>query len=286
MSETKHQSPETQLSPHRVVIEPISGWQLVDWKDLVKRRDLLYFLVWRDIKARYAQSIFGIGWAIINPIVQMLIYTVIFGVLTQIPSDGVPYPIFSYTALVPWTYFSSAITRASNSTVNSIHLMGKVYFPRLFLPLAAVVDAFVDFLIALVILFFMMLLFQVEPTASIVFLPLLIAIMVLAALGIGLMLSAFAVQYRDIAYAMGAAVRLLMYFSPVIYSANIVPGQFRLIYALNPMVGVIEGFRSALLGTNPMPWGFIGIGATSTFLFLVVGLLYFRRREHLFADIA
>ena len=266
-------------------IKPESGWQFVDLRELIKYKDMLFFLVWRDIKARYAQSALGFGWAVISPVVQMVIFTIIFGYLANISSDGVPYPIFSYTALVPWTFFGNALGASSRSMIGAISLIGKVYFPRLILPIAAVLDKFVDFSIALVLLFFLMLMFKVVPTIWILFVPVLILIMILAASGLGLLASAFAIQYRDVAYGMEFGVRVMMYLSPVIYPVSIVPEQLRLLYGLNPMVGIIEGFRSALLGTNPMPWDLIALSTIMSVIFFIIGLALFQRRQHIFADV-
>lgn len=246
---------------------------------------MLLFLIWRDVKTRYAQSILGLGWALVNPVVQMLIFTVIFGNLTQMSSDGAPYAVFSYTALVPWTYFANALTGSSQSLSNAVYLISKVYFPRLILPLATVLDRLVDFGIALSLLFVLMLIFQVTPTVWVLFLPVLILIMVLSVTGLGLIASSLAIQFRDVSYGMSLGSRILMYLSPVIYPASIVPEQLRLIYALNPMVGVIEGFRSALLGTNPMPWDLIAVSGFVSIILLLLGLIVFQSREHLFADI-
>ena len=269
----------------KTVIEPKSGWRWVDWGELWQYRDLFAFLVWRDIKTRYAQSILGIGWAVIQPVFSMIVFTIVFGNLAKISSDGVPYAIFNYTALVPWTYFSNALTASTGSLVASKNLITKVYFPRLVVPIAPVLGKLVDFGIALLILFGMMVWFRIPPTIWALALPLLVALMMLTATGLGMWLTALSVQYRDINYAMGFLVTLLMYAAPVVYPASSVPEQFRWLYALNPMVGVIEGFRSALLGTNPMPWDFIGIGAGVAVVLLVSGILYFRRMEKTFADV-
>ncbi|MCB9129172.1 MAG: ABC transporter permease, partial [Ardenticatenales bacterium] len=259
------------------IIEPPSGWRLIDWRELWRYRDLFYFLVWRDIKTRYAQSILGIGWAVIQPVFSMIIFTIVFGNLAKVSSDGVPYAIFSYAALVPWTYFSSALTGASGSLTASANMLTKVYFPRLVIPLAPVLGKLVDFGIALIILFGMMLWFQIAPTIWALSLPLLVLLMIMTAAGMGMWLTALSVQYRDINYAMSFAVQLLMYAAPVVYPASAVPDRFRLLYGLNPMAGVIEGFRSALLGTNPMPWDLLVPGTIMALLILVSGALYFRR---------
>ena len=263
------------------IIEPTPGWKAIDFKELYRYRDMLRFLTWRSIKVLYAQSAIGIGWAVIQPLFSMLVFTVVFGWFAKIDSDGVPYSLFSLAALVPWTYFSNALLEAGSSLVSQSQMLSKVYFPRLVLPLSGVLAKLVDFCIAMLMLFY-----RVFPTWNCLFLPLLILIMLASALGIGLWLTAMAIQYRDIKHALSFVVQLAMYASPVIYSANIIPERFRYFYAINPMVGVIEGFRSALLGTGRMPWDLIAIGSASATVFLVSGLFYFRRQERVFSDVA
>jgi lipopolysaccharide transport system permease protein len=274
-----------QPAPEMTVIEPQSGWQLINWRELWRYRDLFYFLVWRDVKTRYAQSILGIGWAVIRPIFSMVVFTVVFGNLAKVSSDGVPYPIFSYAALVPWTYFSSALTGASGSLVSARGMISKVYFPRLIIPTAQVLGKLIDFAIALLILFGLMAWFRMPPTIWALTLPLLVLLMMLTAAGLGMWLTALAVQYRDINYGLSFAVQLLMYAAPVVYPASLIPRQYRLLYGLNPMAGVIEGFRSALLGTNPMPWDLLSVGTIVAILIFTSGALYFRRMERVFADV-
>ena len=269
----------------KTIIDADQRPKLIDWQELWRYRDLFYFLIWRDIKTRYAQSVLGIGWAIIQPLFSMVVFTIVFGNLAKVSSDGVPYAIFSYTALVPWTYFSSALTDSTNSLVNASNMITKVYFPRLVLPIAPVFGKLIDFGIAMVILVGFMVYFQIAPTVWALFLPYLILLMILAAAGIGMWLTAMAIQYRDIRYAMSLVVTLLMYAAPVVYPASSVPENWRIWYALNPMVGVIEGFRASLLGTTAMPWDFILVGSISAFVFFFSGLVYFRRMEKIFADV-
>lgn len=268
------------------VIERRSAWQLVDWRELYEYRDLFYFLVWRGVKVRYAQSALGIGWAVIQPLFSMVVFTIIFGKLAQISSDGVPYAVFSFAALVPWTYFSGALTEGTASLVTNANMISKVYFPRMILPLASVVAKLVDFTIGMLILFGLMIWFGTWPTAGILALPLLVLLMMVTAAGIGMWLTALAVQYRDVNYAIGFVVQLLMYAAPVVYPTTLIPERLQLLYALNPMVGVIEGFRSALLGTRPMPWSFLAVGAVTALIVALSGALYFRMRERVFADVA
>jgi lipopolysaccharide transport system permease protein len=264
------------------IIKPSSGWEIVNIAELKEYRDMFYFLVWRDIKARYAQSVLGIGWAIIQPVVSMIVYTIIFGTLVKVDSDGAPYAIFSYVALVPWTFFAGSITASTSSLTGMIT---KIYFPRLILPLASILSKGVDFCISFVILGGLLFYYQVKPTVWIFSLPLLVIVLMLTAVGIGLWLSALSVQYRDVRYGLSFGVQLLMYAAPVVYPASLIPDQYRLFYAINPMVGVIEGFRSALLATNPMPWDLISIGLISTMIIVLSGALYFKRREKFFADV-
>jgi lipopolysaccharide transport system permease protein len=271
--------------PH-VILRPRTGWQLIDFRELIQYRDLFYFLVWRDIKVRYAQSVLGIGWAIIQPVFSMIIFTIIFGRLANIGSDGVPYAIFSFTALVPWAYFSNAMTDSSSSLITSAEMLKKIYFPRIMIPLTAILAKLVDFTIAFILLLLLMPFFGITPTWQAIFIPLLIVLMTLSAAGIGMWLTALAIQFRDVRYGLNFAVQLLMYASPVVYSVTLIPENLRIFYALNPLVGVIEGFRSALLGTNPMPWDYIGIGAVVAVLLFVSGAFYFRRMEKVFADVA
>jgi lipopolysaccharide transport system permease protein len=269
-----------------ILIHKTSGWRLVDFGELYHYRDLLWFLTWRNIKVLYAQSIIGIGWAVLQPLFSMLVFTLVFGMFAKMNSDGVPYALFSFCALVPWSYFSNALLDSGNSLVNQADMLSKVYFPRLVLPLSSVLSKLVDLVIALGVLFGMMLIYQRPPTWQIVFLPLLIAIMTLTAAGMGMFLSSLAIQYRDIKHAMTFIVQLLMYTTPVVYPTTLVPEWLQPYYAMNPMVGVIEGFRAALLGTREMPWGWIAIGAITSSLIFMAGLLQFRQQERVFADVA
>lgn len=271
---------------NKTIIEPRTGWQPIDWKELWQYKDLFYFLVWRDVKTRYAQSVLGIGWAVIQPVFSMIVFTIVFGKLARINSDGVPYAIFSYTALVPWTYFSGALTSSSGSLLSASGMMTKVYFPRLVIPLSPVISKLVDFTIAFIILLGMMAFFGFYPTIQMIYIPLLVLLMMLTASGMGMWLTAMAIQYRDIKYAMSFFVQLLMYGAPVVYPASNVPEQFRLLYGCFPMAGVIEGFRSILLQTNPIPWDLIGVGSLVASLLFISGAFYFRRMEQYFADVA
>lgn len=281
--------------PPPLVIRARPGWRGVDVRELWAYRDLFQFLAWRHIRARYAQSALGVGWAIVQPLTSMLIFTVVFGKLARVESDGGPYALFSFAALVPWTYFGNAVTDGAGSLVGNTSLLTKVYFPRLILPLSAVVAKLVDFTIALGVLFLLTAVFRVAPNWNVLWLPALTGLMVVAAVGLSTWLTALAIQYRDVKHATAFLVHLLMYASPVIYSTNAIPEEFaaggvtvnpRLLYALNPMVGVIEGFRAAVLGDRPMPWDYLAVGTVSAFLIAATGCVYFRSRERLFADVA
>jgi lipopolysaccharide transport system permease protein len=268
-----------------VVIGARRGLFDLELRALADYRDLFYFLVWRDIKARYAQSVLGAGWAVVQPIFSMIVFTVVFGNLAKIDSDGVPYAIFSLTALVPWTFFSNALTSSTASLTSSAGMLSKIYFPRLVIPMSAVISKLVDFSIALVLVFVLMAWFRIVPTVWILMLPMLVLLMALTAAGAGMWLSSLSVQYRDVNYGINFIAQLLMYASPVVYPASLIPDKYRLVYAINPMVGVIEGFRSALLGANPMPWDLIAAGSATAVVLAVSGAIYFCRTERIFADV-
>ena len=268
------------------VIEPRSGWRLIDWKELGEYSDLFFFLTWRHIKVRYAQSAIGIGWAVVQPLFYMLVFTVVFGRLARIQSDGAPYAVFAFTALVPWTYFANAVSEGAASLIVNANMISKIYFPRLILPMSIVVARLADFAIALVILAALMAWYHIIPGERIAILPLLILLMVLTAAGLGLWLAALAVQYRDVNYATTFGMQLLMYAAPVVYPVSLVPADVQMLYAVNPMVGVIEGFRAVLLETRPVPWDFIAIGSVTALIVAVSGAFYFRRKEQIFADVA
>jgi homopolymeric O-antigen transport system permease protein len=278
-------APDDEL-PIVKIIEARRGWRVIDWGELCQYRDLFRFLIWREVKVRYAQSAIGIGWAIIEPVFSMLVFTIIFGQLAKVNSDGAPYAVFSFAALVPWTYFSNALVDGVNCLVSEANMLRKIYFPRMLMPLSAVVAKLVDFGIAMLVLFGLMGWYHVVPTWNVLLLPLPIILMMVTAAGLGLWLTALAVQYRDVKHAMSFVVRILMYAAPVVYPASLIPERYQLVYALNPMVGVIEGFRAALLGTRAMPWNLLAVGTLSAAIIAVLGTLYFRGRERLFADVA
>lgn len=270
-----------------LVIQPSGRWSGINVRELWAYRGLFFFLVWRDIKVRYAQTVLGAGWAIVQPVLTMVIFTVVFGHFAKIPSDGAPYPVFSLAALVPWTYFSAALSGASNSLVSSTNLITKVYFPRLVVPLAPVLAGLVDFAVGLGILAAFMVAYGVTPTfAALPLLLVLIVSMMLTASGIGCWLAALNIQYRDVKYVVPFLVQVWMYASPVVYGMSMVPERYRLAYGLNPMAGVIEGFRAVLLGKESLPVGTIALSLAVGAVFFVSGVLYFRRMEHIFADVA
>lgn len=278
--------PEAFHGPE-LVIEPTPGWRAVDLGELVRHADMLRFMIWRDIRGRYAQSALGIGWAVVQPLATALIFTVVFGRVAGVSSDGSPYALFVYCGLVPWTYFSAALTSAATSLTLNASMLSKIYFPRLILPLAAAVGKLVDLAIASVVLVGFLAWFGVVPSpVAVVAVPALLAMLVLAVLGLGLWLSSLAVQYRDVAYSLTFGIQLLMYVSPVVYSAQKVPAAYRPLYGLNPVAGVVEGLRAVLLGSHPFPWDLVGPGLATTLVLLVTGLFYFRRAERLFADVA
>lgn len=270
---------------HRTVIKPPSGWLSLDLREVWAYRELLFLLSWRDVSVRYKQSLVGIGWAVIQPVMTMLIFTLVFGKFAKLPSEGVPYPIFTYCALLPWNYFARSLGDSSNSLVGSANLVTKVYFPRLVLPLSKVFAGLIDFGVAFVILLGMMVWYRVTPTTGLLLLPVFIFFAMLIALAVGLWLTALNVKYRDIKFVVPFLTQFWMYASPVAYSATIVPEQWRWIYGLNPMVGVIEGFRWALLGKAAPNLGMMVLSLGIVLLIFVSGLFYFKRMEKTFADI-
>jgi lipopolysaccharide transport system permease protein len=267
-----------------IVIEPAHGWQALELSDLWRYRELLYFLTWRDIKVRYKQTILGAAWAVLQPLLTMVIFSIIFGQLAKLPSEGLPYPIFTYTALLPWQLFAFALTNSSNSLVGSQNLVSKVYFPRLVIPIASVLPGLVDFAISFVVLLGMLFYFQIPLTARVLLLPLFLLLALGTALGVGLWLSALNVEYRDIRYVVPFLTLFWQYATPVAYSSSLIPAEWRLLYGLNPMTGVVEGFRWALLGRGDIG-GLLWVSIIIIVVLLVTGLVYFKRMETTFADV-
>ena len=271
-----------------IVIEPSRGVAALQLGALWEYRELLGFLVWRDVKVRYKQTALGVAWIVVQPLVSMVIFSVLFGYLLQAPSNGVPYPIFAYAGLLPWTYFAGSLTRASQSLVGSANLITKVYFPRLVIPLSGVVGGLVDFGVASLVLAGLMVWYRVPPTANIVWLPAFLLLAMATALGFGLWLGALNVRYRDVNYLVPFLVQIWMYVTPVIYSVTLIPERYRWLLALNPMTGVVEGFRWALLGgvmdAEP-PGALFAVSVAITLVVLVSGAVFFRSTERTFADI-
>lgn len=272
-------------TPPLTAIRPSRGWISLDLRALWEYRELLYFLTWRDIKVRYKQTVLGAAWAILQPLFTMVVFSLFFGKLAGIPSDEIPYPIFSYTALVPWQFFASGLTQSSNSLVGSANLISKVYFPRLVIPISAVLSGGVDFVIAFIVLLGMMLFYGIAPTWNALWLPSLMLLALITSLGVGLWLTAMNVQFRDVRYAVPFLVQAWMFATPIAYPSSLLDEPWRTLYGLNPMVGVVEGFRWALLGTDTAPGPIIGVSAVVAVGLLISGAFYFRRMEKTFADV-
>ena len=275
---------KTDIDTTVSIIKPPSGWNFIDIKELVEYRDLFFFLVWRNIKVMYAQTVMGFSWAIINPFFQIIVFSVIFGKVANVNTDGIPYLLFSTVAVIPWTYMSDAMTASSASLVSGQNMLGKVYFPRLIFPLTSVLSKMVDFSISLLLLIAIMAYFRVEPTWNLLFLPVLAIFMMILPAGIGMWLSALAIRYRDVKFMMSYVLRMLIYTAPIVYSASSIPEKYRFIYSLNPIVGIIEGYRACLLGTA-MPWEYIVPGLITSILLFISSAIYFKRMERVFVDV-
>jgi lipopolysaccharide transport system permease protein len=267
------------------VIGPARGWAMIDLRELWDYRELLYFLTWRDVKVRYKQAVLGVAWAAIQPLLTMIVFTLFFGMLAGVPSDGVPYAAFSFAALVPWTFFAHGLTQSSNSLVASQSLITKVYFPRLAIPFATVLSGLVDFAVAFAILLGIMAWFGILPTARILWVPPLLLLALVTAIGVGLWLSALNVRYRDVRYTVPFLTQLWLFATPIAYPSSLLPEPWRTIHGLNPMAGVVEGFRWALLGTSVPPGPIVAASAAAAVAVFVGGLFYFRHMERSFADV-
>ncbi len=278
-----------RTAPH-IIIKAQSGWSGFNLKEFWQYRDLLYFMVLRDITVIYKQSVLGFAWALINPVFSMLVFTIVFGTLAGVPSDGIPYPIFSYAALIPWTYFSNALNASGSSLVTNSSIFTKVYFPRLIIPLTPVLSKLADFGISFLLLIILMIYYQYLPSWQLLYLPLLIGIMMMTTFGLGMWTAALAIQYRDVKFALTFVIPLLMYAAPVVFPASLIEEKFGyqayLLYGLYPMSGVIEGFRAAIVPGKTMPWDLIGMGALSSTVLLLIGGTVFRKMENKFADVA
>lgn len=275
---------EHEAKNRTVILTPDTGWSKQVLQELWEYRDLFYFLVWRNIKVLYAQTILGFMWAILNPAIQIAIFTLIFGKIAKIPTDDIPYLLFVTLAIIPWTYMSESMVASSQSLVMDQNILGKVYFPRLIYPSTPVLAKLVDFSISLLIVIPIMIYYSIAPTWNLLFLPLFVLLMMSVPLGVGLWLSALAIRYRDVKFAMGFGIRMLMYTAPIVYSSSSIPEVYRLLYSLNPLVAVIEGFRSCLLGV-PYEWQYIIPGAIVAVLILISGAFYFKRVERVFVDV-
>lgn len=279
-----------QVSQRRVElptfhIDPPSSWVPIDFRELWNYRELLYFLTWRDVKVRYKQTALGATWAIIQPVFMMIVFTLFFGKLAKVPSDNIPYSVFTFSALLPWELFSHALTESGNSLVGNQNLISKVYFPRLVVPISAVLGGLVDFVIAFGILILLMFYYGIVPGWAIITLPAFILLAVVTALSVGLWLSALNVQYRDVRYTMMFLIQFWLFATPVAYPSSLVPEKWRILYGLNPMVGVVEGFRWALLRKATAPGWSLLVSCAVVLVLLTAGLYYFRRMEQQFADI-
>lgn len=267
------------------VIEPPRGWHALDLREVWRYRELLYFLAWRDIKVRYKQTAIGLLWVILQPFLTMVVFSIIFGRLMNVPTDGEPYPVFSFVALLPWTFFAGALMRASVSLVSDASLISKIYFPRIILPFAAILSSLVDVAVSFLVLLGIFAFYDITPSAGVLAIPLLLVLAFLAAFAFGLWLSALNVKYRDVTHAVPFLIQFWFFLTPVVYPSSIIPEGFRFLYSLNPMAGVIEGFRWALIGEQSLPVDSLLSSAAVVLVVLLGGLFYFRRMEYEFADV-
>lgn len=267
------------------LIRPMQGWVTVNFRELWEYRDLLRLLAWRDIRVRYKQTALGVSWAVFQPVLTMAVFSLFFGRLAKVPSDGLPYPLFAFAALVPWTFFSATLTQASNSLVGNSNLIKKVYFPRLVVPMSCSVSALVDMAIAFAVLLIFMGGYRIAPTLNVLWLPALVVLALITALGSGLWLAALNVKYRDVRYIAPFLMQFWMLATPIAYPSSLLSPTWRTVYGLNPMVGVVEGFRWALLGNGPAPGPVVAVSAVVAVILLFSGLFYFRRMESTFADV-
>jgi lipopolysaccharide transport system permease protein len=268
-----------------IIIEPPKGWAPIALNELWKFRELIFFLTWRDIKVRYKQTVLGISWAILQPVLTMIIFSIIFGRMAKLPSDGIPYPIFIFTALLPWQLFAFALSQSSNSLVGNQNLISKVYFPRLVIPFSSVLAGVVDFAISFVVMIGLLLYFGIGLTPALLLLPIFLLLALICAIAVGLWLSALNVKYRDIRYVVPFLTQFWMYATPIAYSSSLIPEKWHWLYSLNPMVGVVEGFRLSLLGKSSLDVFSLCISAFMVLVLLIGGLYYFKRMETSFADI-
>ena len=268
-----------------IIVKPSKGWISLRLDELWQYRELLYFLAWRDIKVRYKQTALGAAWAIIQPFFTMVVFSIFFGRLAKVPSDGIPYPIFAYAALVPWTFFANGLSQSANSLVGSANLIKKVYFPRLVVPISSVISGVFDFILAFLVLLGLMLYYGISPTLNIVWLPFLLLLTLITSLGVGLWLSALNVKFRDVRYTVPFLTQFWLFATPIAYPSSLLSEPWRTLYGINPMVGVVEGFRWALLGTDTAPGPIIIVSTVVALALLVGGAFWFRKMEKTFADV-
>ena len=266
------------------VISSKKDWRIIDIKEVIQYRDLFLFFIWRNIKVLYAQTIMGLSWAIIQPLLQILIFTIVFGKVAKVDTDGIPYFLFSTVAIIPWNYISISMTQSSQSLVEGQRMLGKIYFPRIAFPITPIFARLVDFGISTIIILSVLLYYKVSPTLNLLLLPLFFLVMMIIPAGIGMWLAALAIRFRDVKLIMPFIIKMLVYTAPIVYSATSIPAKYRFVYSLNPLVSVIEGYRSCLLGT-PMPWDYVIPGIFTAILLFVFGALYFRRMENIFVDV-
>ena len=265
-------------------IKPASGWEFLNIKELSQYKDLFYFFVWRNVKTRYAQTILGFSWAIISPLIQIVLFTIIFGKVAKLSSDGLPYALFASVGIIPWNYMSEAMSQSSSSLVTGKHMLGKIYFPRIIFPISAILSKLVDFGISVLILIVILIYYKVMPSWNLLLFPFFVILAMIFSAAIGTWLSAMAIRFRDVNHAMPFIIRMMMYTAPIIYSASSIPEKYRIIYSLNPIVGITEGFRARILGTT-VPWQFIWPGIITLIVLLFTGILYFKRMEPTFVDV-
>jgi len=273
------------LNESIILIEPTHGWVSLKLHELWEYRELLYFLVWRDVKVRYKQTVLGMAWAILQPFFTMVVFSLFFGKLAKMPSDGIPYPLFSYAALIPWSFFANGLNQASNSLVGSAHLITKVYFPRLTVPISSVISGIIDFVLAFMVLLGIMAYYGVFPTLNVIWLPFLLLLALITALGVGMWFSALNVQFRDVRYVLPFLTQAWLFATPIVYPSSLLSEPWRTLYGINPMVGVVEGFRWALLGAQTAPGPMIIVSSIAAALILIGGSFYFRKMEKTFADV-
>ena len=279
-------TPSAGVAPRAALrIEPPRGLAALNLGEMWAYRELVYFFVWRDIKVRYKQTVLGAAWAILQPVFTMVVFSIFFGRLAGMPSDGLPYPLFAFAALVPWTFFAHGLSQASNSLVGSAMLIRKVYFPRLVLPLAAVLSGAMDFVLAFAVLVAMLVAYGVTPTVNVIWLPLLVLLALVTALGVGLWLAALNAKYRDVRHTIPFLIQLWLFATPIAYPSSLLPEPWRTLYGLNPMAGVVEGFRWALLGADTVPGPLLAVSAAAAVAILIGGAYFFRSMEREFADV-